>query len=151
MLLKDIVDNKHYRFIDKAANWKDSIRQCCIPLEESGVVTSAYADEIIACVEKHGPYIVLMPNFALPHSMENSAGAKDTAIGFMKVEQPVEFDPDDRDKDATVFFTLASVNSDQHLANMRQLFKMLTNEELCSDLLQVKSPEDLLALDEKYS
>lgn len=151
MLLKEIVEKNHYVFIDRADNWQEAIRLGCRPLEQSGVVNAGYADEIIACVEKHGPYIVLMPHFALPHSMENSTSANGTAIGFMKVAQPVQFDPEDRDKDATVFFTLASVDSDQHLLNMRQLFKMLTNQDLCGDLLQVSCPEDLLALAEKYS
>ena len=150
MLLKDIVEKKHYAFLDKADSWEDSIRQACKPLEAAGVVTDAYADEIIECVRKNGPYIVLMPGFALPHSMENSTGAKGTAIGFMKVEQEVDFDPSDADKKARVFFTLVSTDHDTHLKNMRQLFTMLTNEELCAALQTVKGPEDLLALAEKY-
>lgn len=151
MLLKEIVDKKHCNFIQKAEGWQDSIRQACKPLEADGTVTEDYAQEIIDCVEKHGPYIVIMPGFALPHSMEGSAGAKGTAISFMKVEEPVSFDPDDPEKDATVFFTLAAANSDEHLKNMQQLFGMLTNEDLCAELLTVQSPDDLLKLAEKYS
>ena len=151
MLLKEIVDKKHYRFIQKAEDWKDSIKEACKPLEADGTVTADYAQEIIDCVEKHGPYIVIMPGFALPHSMEGSEGAKGTAIGFMKVEEPVDFDPEDPDKKATVFFTLAAANSDEHLKNMQQLFSMLTNEDLCADLQKVTSPEDLLSLAEKYA
>lgn len=150
MLLKDIVDQQHYIFVESANDWEHSIRLACSPLEKDGTITKDYAQEIIDCVKKHGPYIVFMPNFALPHSMENSAGANKTAIGFMKVEKPVSFDPDDRDKDANVFFTLSSVDSDEHMKNMRQLFTLLTNEDLCAELLNVKSAEDLLRLDEKY-
>ena len=151
MLLREIVEKKHFLFAGKAEGWEDSIRMACSPLVETGVVTKEYADEIIACVHKHGPYIAIMPGFALPHSMENSEGALQTAIGFMKLEEEVVFDPDDVEKRAKVFFTLSSIDHDTHLKNMRKLFKMLTNEDLCEDLLQVTKPEDLMALAEKYN
>ncbi|MDR1915196.1 MAG: PTS sugar transporter subunit IIA [Synergistaceae bacterium] len=151
MLLKEIVEKRHFNFVDRIDSWEESIRIACKPLEADGTVEPVYAEEIIKCVKKHGPYIVLIPNFAMPHSCEGAIGAKDTAISFMKVTRPVSFDPGDPEKDATVFFTLASVNSDIHLKNMRKLFTMLTNEELCAELLGVTGPEDLLRLDEKYS
>lgn len=47
-------------------------------------------EEIISCVSKHGPYIVLVPGLAMPHS-ENAEGAIETAIGFMKTEKMVHF------------------------------------------------------------
>lgn len=150
MLLREIVEKKHCNFIESAKDWEDSIRQCCKPLEADGTVEGGYAQEIIDCVKKHGPYIVITPGFALPHSMENSASAHGTAISFMKTETPVSFDDNDPDKSATVFFTLASVDSEQHLKNMRQLFSMLTNEELCADLQHVHSAKDLLELADKY-
>lgn len=151
MLLREIVEKNHCNFIESAEGWEDSIRQSCKPLEADGTVSDGYAQEIIDCVKKHGPYIAIMPGFALPHSMENSASARGTAISFMKVENPVSFDDSDHDKSATVFFTLASVDSDQHLKNMRQLFTMLTNEDLCADLLLARSAEDLLTLADKYA
>lgn len=151
MLLREIVEKNRCNFIESAADWQDSIRQSCKPLETDGTVTEGYAQEIIDCVMKHGPYIAIMPGFALPHAMENSSCAKGTAISFMKVEKPVSFDDSDPDKSAVVFFTLASINSDQHLKNMRQLFKMLTNEDLCADLQKVRSAEDLLTLADRYA
>lgn len=151
MLLKEIVESKRFNFIGDASDWRDAIRQSCKPLEADGTVTEGYAAEIIACVEQYGPYIAIMPGFALPHAMENSACVNGTAISFMKVEKPVSFDDGDPEKSATVFFTLAASDSEQHLKNMKQLFKMLTNEDLCAALLQARSPEDLLELADRYS
>lgn len=150
MLLREMVEKKHVHFIDGAEDWKDAIRQSCKPLEADGTVTDGYAEEIIACVEKHGPYIAIMPGFALPHAMEKSACVNGTAISFMKTQRDVSFDDSDPDKKATVFFTLASTDSERHLRNMRQLFKMLTNEKLCEDLQQTRSVADLLELADRY-
>lgn len=150
MLLREMVEKNHVHFIEGAADWRDAIRQSCKPLEADGTVTGGYAEEIIACVERHGPYIAIMPGFALPHAMEHSVCVNGTAISFMKTDRAVSFDDSDPDKSATVFFTLASVDSERHMKNMRQLFKMLTDEDLCAELQQVSSVSDLLELADKY-
>lgn len=149
-MLQELVTKKRVLFLDHVDTWEEAIRFSCKPLEEDGTVGPGYAQEIIDCVHKYGPYIVLIPNFAMPHSMECSQNANGTAISFMKVEQPVSFDPGDPEKNARVFFTLAAVDTQQHLENMQRLFTMLTNEALLNELLEVKSPEDLLLLQEKY-
>ena len=151
MLLKTFVEKNHYLFAESAKDWRDSIRMSCQPLEADGTLNEKYADEVIACVEEHGPYIVIVPGIAIPHAMENSVGVNRTAIGFMKLEQPVSFDDSDPEKSATLFFTLASEDHDTHIKNMKELFLMLSNEALLEELQQAKGPDDLLRLDEKYA
>ena len=151
MLLGDILARNRVQFVDTAENWEEAIRISCKLLIEDGTINPEYAEEIIAAVHEMGPYIVLMPGFALPHAMKDSQNAHGTAIAFMKLAQPVSFSKDNNEKDASVFFTLAARDSEEHLKNMRKLWKMLTNEELCADLLTVTSAEDLAALDAKYS
>jgi PTS system ascorbate-specific IIA component len=151
MLLKEIIDQNRARFVEKADGWEDAIRKSCGLLIEEGVIDPGYAEEIIEAVKEHGPYIALMPGFALPHAMKNSENAHGTAIAFMKLAEPVSFAKDDPDKDASVFFTLAARDSEEHLKNMRKLWTMLTDEELCAELRTVTSMEELLELDKKYS
>lgn len=149
-MLREFVEKKHYLFAESAKDWKEAIRMSCKCLEADNTVGSNYADEIIRCVEKYGPYIVIMPNVAMPHSQEGATGVNDTAIGFMKLAEPVSFDESDPDMDAQLFFTLASCNSDVHLENMQKLSMMLMNEELVAELAKAASPEDLLKIQEKY-
>ncbi len=147
MLIQEIYDRKHFAFYEEAKDWQDAIRLCCNPLEADGTVDPSYAEEIIACVTKHGPYIVIVPGVAMPHSTENSKGAHGTAIGFMKLAAPVAFEPGNPAKDASVFFTLASIDSDAHVNNMQRLYTILTNEEVLDKLQNVSTPEEFLALD----
>lgn len=149
-MLREFVEKKHYLFAEEAKDWKDAIRMSCQSLEADGTVEANYKEDIIACVEKHGPYIVIMPNVAMPHSQENAVGVNKTAIGFMKLEKPVSFDPNDPEKDARLFFTLASCNPEQHLNNMMRLSEMLMNEEVVAELGKATCPEDLLKIQEKY-
>ncbi len=149
-MLKEFVESKHCKFAESAKDWKDAIRMSCESLEADGTVEANYKEDIIKCVEKYGPYIVIIPGVAMPHSQENALGVHKTAIGFMKLDKPVSFDPEDPEKDASLFFTLASCNPEQHLNNMSRLAEMLSNEDLIEDLKKANGPEDLLKLQEKY-
>ncbi len=150
-LLKELVEKNRCLFLDRAENWQEAIRLSCQPLVADGTVDETYADELIENVNKHGAYIVLIPGFAMPHSMEGSKRANGTGISFMKLKEPVHFEPGDPEKDASVFFTLAATDSDEHLKNMRRLFTVLSNEDLLVELSEVESTEDLLSLHKKYN
>lgn len=149
-MLKEFVEMKHYKFAEEAKSWQDAIRMSCEPLEVDGTVEANYKEDIIECVEKHGPYIVIMPMVAMPHSQVCAVGVNKTAISFMKLNKPVSFDPEDPEKDAQLFFTLASCNPEQHLNNMIKLSDLLMNEEVITALLEANTETDLLDIDKKY-
>ena len=73
-MLREFVEKKHVKFADSAPDWREAIRMSCEVLEADGTIEENYKEDIIACVEKYGPYIVIAPNIAMPHSQE---GAKD--------------------------------------------------------------------------
>lgn len=149
-MLREFVEKNHCKFIQEAEDWKDAIRKSCEVLEADGTVEANYKEDIIACVEKYGPYIVIAPNIAMPHSQEGAQGVHKTEIAFMKVEKPVSFEPGNPEKDAQLFFTLASCNPEQHLDNMSRLSEMLMNEDVIRELEKAVCPEDLLEIQKKY-
>ena len=151
MLLKEIVEGKRYAFYKEAADWKDAIKKSCAPLVATNCATEEYAQRIIECVEELDPYIVIVPGLAIPHSTKGSPGVQKTSIAFAKFETPVRFDENDLDKDAALFFTLAAVDEEEHLKNMRQLFLILSDEELLEKLAQANTAEELLELDQLLS
>ena len=150
-LLNQFLEQKVTSYHEKFDNWQDALTACGQPLVQQGFITEVYIDAIIECVNKYGPYIVIAPDIAMPHSTENAEGVIKTGIGFMKVETPVVFDADDREKDARLFFTLVSSNHDEHLNNMVELSNMLTDDDLVLGLLNVKNDEDLAQLAQKYN
>lgn len=149
-MLKELVQMNRCQFWDRMENWQEALRISCQPLIKDGIVDESYGDELIENVNKYGPYIVLAPGLAIPHAMEGAKGAKGTGIAFMKVKEPVHFDPDDPEKYAVVFFTLAATDSEAHLKNMGRLCKLLSHEKLLGELMEVASPADLILLQEKY-
>lgn len=149
-MLKEFVEKKHYKFAQSAPSWQDAIRMSCEPLVADGTVEKEYAEDIVECVTKYGPYIVIMPNVAMPHSQEYAEGVHKTAISFMKLEEPVSFEEGNPEMDAKLFFTLASCDSEQHLKNMQRLSELMMNGDAIEALMDAKTPEDLVEIADKY-
>ncbi len=149
-MLKKLVENKRTCYHQSFSDWKKAIEASCKPLLDQAAIDERYVAAIIACVEKYGPYIVLAPNIAMPHSTEGADGVNETAISFMKVEEPVVFEEGNKDKNAHLFFVLAAENHEKHLENMVELATLLTNPLIVNDLLECKCDVDLLRIHNKY-
>jgi PTS system ascorbate-specific IIA component len=152
-VLERIVEKKHYSFIDgKGVTWQEAVRLSALPLVEDGSVDGEYYKQIVACIEKHGPYIVLEHNIAMPHTTENPVGAYKTGVGFMVSENMIDFgqDEDGEKKEANLLFTLSAVNSDEHMENISQLMDVFMNYDLIEALGKCRSAEDILDAMKKY-
>lgn len=149
-MLRELIEKKHVKIIEEAKDWKEAIRISCEVLEADGTVEANYKEDIIKCIEKYGPYIVIAPNIAMPHSQENAEGVNKTAISFLKINKPVSFEDGNPELDAQLFFTLASCNSEEHLSNMMKLSELLGDNEMVENLAKAKSINDLLTIQEKY-
>ncbi len=151
MLLNKLLADNLVHIESGFNSWKEAIQANAKMLLSNGYIEQEYVEAVIACVEKYGPYIVIAPNIAMPHSTENAPGVNKTGIGFMKVNQPVCFDENDPEKDARLFFMLASKDHEEHLQNMMALSEMLMDEELVEQLLQAKDMIDLKLIGDKYA
>ena len=152
-MLKDFVDKKHYKFAQRASDWREAIRMSCEVLEADGTVNAGYKEDIIRFMEAHGPYVVLAPGIVMPHVQPSEASdtkVTNSTIAFMHLEEPVSFDDSDPEKYGKIFFTLAVKDVDDHFQCMVKIVNMLNNPEIMNALMDAHGPEDLLALQEKY-
>ena len=146
-MLKELVKKKRYSFHEGFDDWRDAVRAACQPLIDDGSIKTVYPDEIIKKVEELGPYIVIAPNLCIPHAQEG-VGVNETSMCFMKTEKPVHFDPNDPEKDARVFVVLASTDNNIHLQNLALLVETMSDEEKFAKILEAKTPEDLIKIEE---
>ena len=152
-VLQTIVEKKHYRFIDgEGVTWQEAVRLSAESLVDDGSVSADFYKQIIACIEKYGTYVVFDHNVAMPHTTENAEGAYKTGIGFMVSEKMIDFgeDEDGEKKEANLFFTLSSANPEEHMNNIQQLSSIFMNDDLLDALAAARTPEDILAAEEKY-
>ncbi len=149
-MLKQIIDNGYYSFEEGFDSWEDAVKASYQPLLKKHIVEKCYINAVIECIKKYGPYIVIIPNVAMPHSTEGALGCHGTAIAFMKVKKAVDFDPQDNDKKAMLFFSLAATDHHEHLRNIQELMETLMNEELLDALMKADTLEDFKKIADKY-
>ena len=151
-VLQTIVEKKHYKFVDSVESWQEGVRLSTESLVADGSVDADYYKQIVACIEKYGPYVVFEHYVAMPHSQENASGVHKTGIGFMRVKEEVSFgqDEDGEEKVAKLFFTLAACNPEEHLNNIQQLMGVFCNEDLLDALMAANTPEDILAAEAAF-
>lgn len=150
-MLEYFFKNDLVRFSEKQPeNWEEAIRISCENLLGKEIINQTYIDEIIECVHKFGPYIVIVPGVAMPHSSEQSTGVFGTAISFTKMPGDVVFEEGNPEKNARLFFTLAAKNGDEHVENISNLSEMLMTDGLIEDLMDISTMEEYQTLIEKY-
>ena len=151
-ILQKIVERGHYKFVDRVDSWQEGVKLSTESLVKTGYVGENYYKQIVDCIEKYGPYVVFEHYVAMPHTQESAEGANQTAVGFMRVKEDVDFgtDEDGERKIARLFFTLAATNPEEHMDNMVQLSSIFQNEPLLDALMEANTPEDILAAEAKY-
>lgn len=149
-MLKKIIDEKLTSYYDSFDTWQEAVIASYQGMLKKGIISEEYINEVLSSIEEFGPYVVISPLVAMPHSTTGSKNVFNTAFSFMKVNKPVVFDENDRSKDAKVFFSFAAAEENEHLKNIVKLAELLINEKIVEELLEVTCDEDLLKLIEKH-
>lgn len=151
-MLKYFYDNQLINITEKhPKNWEEAIEISGEVLKEKGLITDEYIQSVIRDVHEYGPYIVIIPNVAMPHSSANNQGVLGTGIGFTILPEKIYFEEGNEEKQAKLFFTLAAKNGEEHMQNIANLSEMLMTDGLVDDLLTIQTMDDYLAIMKKYN
>ena len=127
-----------------AADWRAAIRLAGDGLVADGATTETYTDELIAAVEKHGPYIVIAPGVALAHSRPSPA-VLTGGLSWVSLATPVEFGNKNNDP-VTLVIGLAAKDHDAHLQVMRALAGVLSDSDAMQKLRVAETPDEVRAV-----
>ncbi|WP_242502681.1 PTS sugar transporter subunit IIA [Bifidobacterium pseudolongum] len=126
-----------------ADDWKDAIRLAGQGLVNAGFTTDAYTDEMIATVEKMGPYIVIAPGLALAHSRPSDA-VKSTGLSWVRLSDPVEFGNKANDP-VSLVIGLAGRDENEHITVMSAIAAALVKPEKREQLANAKDATEIRA------
>ncbi len=137
------------RLNQEVSSWKDAVRLSGEALAASGATTPEYTDEMIAAVEAHGPYIVIVPHIALAHSRPGPSVIAD-GLSWVSLVTPVEFGHPENDP-VKVVIGLSSASHETHIATMASLAALLGDSQRRAELLSAKSVGNLKTLLAAYA
>lgn len=121
-LKQSLIENNSIKLNQDAANWEEAIKIGTDMLISSGAITPYYHQTIIKLIKEMGPYIILAPGLAMPHSRPED-GVNRTAFALVTLNKPVYFDGEEEPVD--IFITLAGSNSDQHMQGLIEITQVL--------------------------
>lgn len=80
----------------QVADWRESIQKAGQILLDRQEITEEYLEVVTQNIEEMGPYVVISNGFAFPHAQSGDYN-KETAMGLIRLAEPVYFDDQDRD------------------------------------------------------
>ena len=129
-----------------ATDWRDAVRRVGRLLVESGAVEERYIEGMIHTAEELGPYIVIAPGVAMPHSRPED-GVRRPCMALITLRDPINFGSPDNDP-VRLVFAFGAVDKKQHIEALSQLanaFSQFFSEQGgIQSLLDAQTPQELM-------
>lgn len=127
---------------DTAKNWEDAVRTAAQPLVESGNITAAYVDAMVANIHRLGSYMVLTSGMAMPHSRPED-GCLRGGLALLVLDKPVLF-PDD--ESVWLILALGAEDSEAHISTIEAIADFLSEDGAMETIRAAKTIEEISAL-----
>ncbi|GGI18013.1 BglG family transcription antiterminator [Gottfriedia solisilvae] len=146
-VLKELLTLETIQLKPRVSDWRESISLAAKPLVELGTIEERYVDAMIESIEINGPYVVITPGVAIPHSRPEK-GVRSLSMSLLKLDEEVEFSPD---KKVRLIIVLAAADSESHLRALVQLTGLLNEPSNIEDILNSEDPSTIVNYINKYS
>lgn len=140
-MITEILEN-HVKVVESVDSWQQSIEITAEPLVEKGYITQDYVNAAINNIIKNGPYIIIIPKVAIPHSRPED-GVNETTVSLLKLNTPVMYP---KDNPVKVVMVLAAADSEKHLKMITSLTDLLSNQEKMDQIMASTSAEEILSI-----
>lgn len=147
--LKDVLLPETVELDVKADDWEEAIAVAGRLLVNTGGIEARYIDSMINCVKKIGPYIVIAPGIAMPHSRPED-GVKKICLSMVRLATPVSFSSLKNDP-VDLVFAFGAVDYESHFRVLSELWQILNDPSAIQILRSCKDKTQILALASCYS
>jgi mannitol operon transcriptional antiterminator len=125
-------------------DWEGAVRAVGRLMVDTGVVEERYIDGMIDTAKELGPYIVIAPGLALPHSRPED-GVLQPCMALITLKPPVNFgNPDNDPVDVVIAF--GAVDHEQHVEALRDMATILSEPSNLAALRAAKTKEQILEI-----
>ena len=142
MNLKDILIEERVATNVSADTWEDAVRAVGRLMVDTGTVEERYIDGMINTAKELGPYIVIAPGIAIPHSRPED-GVLQPCMALITVDPPVNFGNPDNDP-VSIVIAFGAVDSEQHVEALRGMAMILSNPDNVAALRAATTREEIL-------
>lgn len=142
--LTQYLNEKTIRTQVDCQDWEEAVRKVGNILMENGAIESSYIDGMLKYVKKYGPYIVLMPGFALAHARPED-GAKKVAMCMITLKTPIKFGHKDYDP-VSVVMGLSAPAKEGHIEVLADICNILNKENILEMIKSAQDANDIMKI-----
>ncbi len=142
--LPELLPLQRIKLDAECADWQEAVKCSAQALLDDGIITERYVDAMIGEIEKHGPYMVIAEEFALPHS---GVGTGSLAPGFslIRLRNPVIFEGA-RKVPVRYVCCMSASDKESHLRALFSLGNLLQDPGFRKNLDNAQTPEQIAGL-----
>lgn len=146
-MLKQFLPLSHIQLIDSVDNWQQAVQYCAEPLLSEHLIEPSYVECIFQTHQEIGPYYVIAPQIAMPHSRPED-GANEQALSLVVLKQGINFGSDN--DPVHIILMLAAKDSKSHLEMLSVVAELLSNEEAVQQIIQANSITEITDILYRY-
>lgn len=125
-----------------AVDWRDAVRLSGRVLEECGSITHEYTEAMVKAVEEMGPYMVILPGFAIAHAAPSPAVSRED-LALVNLKTPVCFgSPNDP---VSLILCVACTDRESHVRALQTVAEALMDENVPARLAAAQTVDELYA------
>ena len=126
-----------------AKDWQEAITLAGSVLEEAGSITHEYTQSMIQAVKELGPYMVIMPGFAIAHAAPSPAVHKED-LALITLAEPVSFgSPNDP---VNLILCVACIDRESHVRALQNVPEVLCGDGVMEKLAQAQTVEEMASI-----
>jgi mannitol/fructose-specific phosphotransferase system IIA component (Ntr-type) len=126
----------------KVDNWEDAVRAIGRLMVDTNVVEERYIDGMINTAKELGPYIVIAPGIALPHSRPED-GVLAPCMALITLAPPIDFGSSENDP-VRVVIAFGAVDNQQHVQALQDMALILSDSDNLNALQSAEIEEEIL-------
>ena len=125
----------------ECGEWREAVRLSAGRLVQEGIIEERYVGAMIRNIEENGPYVVISPEFAMPHDASD-AGTIKVGMNLIRLKEPVMFG-DEEAEPVRFVCCLSAVDHDRHLKAFFHLVNLLQNPKFKNMLESAHTPAEM--------
>ena len=138
-----IIEKEKMRVGLHAKYWQEAITLAGSVLEEAGSITHEYTQSMIQAVKELGPYMVIMPGFAIAHAAPSPAVHKED-LALITLAEPVSFgSPNDP---VNLILCVACIDRESHVRALQNVAEVLCGDGVMEKLAQAQTVEEMASI-----
>lgn len=149
MAIADLVRRDCIQAGIEARDWEEAVRKSAEPMVHAGCIEARYVDAMVRNIRENGPYIVIAPGIAMPHSMPLD-GVHQSCIGLTVLREPVEFGNPGNDP-VRIVVCMGTHDGQEHMKSISQLINVLCNPIALKRILEAEDVDEILLVLAHYA